>query len=297
MEDGERLSLEKMRAWVEASGEVSFKAWGRDELYGAVRARRCGSRIMGGLKRLRVESPSERELKYAYEYLMQVVLRNNTDLVPSPRLLTILMWLLQSVAVAQQATVQVPGTAQILLAGSSQFSTVSGSDSSGRFTLDTFDKNYPVLVNLRLLPGQAIQFAASGQVDVDPNLPSSFRFASPNGTTQGVKIEGGYTGRISGKQGSLVGVFIGDRFFSQYGHSTFLSAADRIDVLDPPLAIPFLIGDGTTPDGVRRTFIVPRLAAKLYLGILDKPANDNGGSFTATLSIVPQPPAPGLINP
>jgi hypothetical protein len=50
MEDGEKLSLEQIRAFLEASGEVCFQAHNRGELYGWVQQtlRRQG---YGGLKR------------------------------------------------------------------------------------------------------------------------------------------------------------------------------------------------------------------------------------------------------
>ena len=50
MENGERLSLEQIRAFLEASEELRFEAENREELYGWVRAR-WWSRSMGGWKR------------------------------------------------------------------------------------------------------------------------------------------------------------------------------------------------------------------------------------------------------
>jgi uncharacterized protein (TIGR03437 family) len=198
---------------------------------------------------------------------------------------------------AQTVTVKIPGQAsQILFAGSDPRYTATEYFGSQQ---DTFPENRPQRVELALQAGQAIQITAAGEVNLDVRSASRLNVAGPGGVTEAYRIRNSYIQSIRARWGSLIGIFLPDQLTYQDSFvSNFLSAAEQVDVLEPLLQAPFLIGDGRTSAGVTRTFIVPRGATRLYLGILDGPVSNNSGEFTATVRVVPRPAATtGLVNP
>ena len=211
----------------------------------------------------------------------------------------LLITTLPSQSFAQSLTVKVPGKSQIQFAGIPGPGVVSNGGTRDPFGIDGFDlapQNSPVLVDLRLSSGQAVRFAATGQVDLSPRATSSIsqRLAGPTGTSFGFKL-GRFsvafrpgTSEISARHGSLIGVFENSTGLEPFPVN-FLSALESLTVLEPRMNQPFLIGDGKTPSGGDRTFIVPGGANRLYLAILDNPVRDNVGEYDVQVSIVPRP--------
>lgn len=199
---------------------------------------------------------------------------------------------------AQTVTVKVQGqTSQIVFAGRDpRYSTNAhfGSDH------DSFPENQPPRVELPLQVGQAIQITAAGEVDLDVRSASRLKIVGPGGGTDSYTLRyQNYVDGIRGRWGALIGVFLPDQPQGWEGLiANYRSAAEEVEVMEPLLQLPFLIGDGRTPSGVLRTFIVPRGATRLYLGILDGPVSNNSGEFTATVRVVPRPASTaGLVNP
>lgn len=221
-------------------------------------------------------------------------------LVPSAAL----RLLCYGVALADLTTGQ---TVMVKILGQASQLQFAGADS--RFTYnaffsgggtDRFPANQPQRVELSLQVGQAIQITATGEVNLDVRSASRLTVSGPSGATESYllradrDIEG-----IRAKWGSLIGVFLPDQPRSKdFLVANYVSAVEHVELLEPVLQMPFLIGDGRTPTGAIRTFIVPRGATRLYLGILDGPVSDNSGEFTATVRVVPRPAATtGLLNP
>ncbi len=205
-----------------------------------------------------------------------------------------------SFAQAQQLTVRVPGTAQIYLAGAG--------DGAARGQ-DRTPANLPVLLDLPISGGQALQITATGEINLDVRQASRFTLATPNGTeepwptpcpgvcTSTICSGAACLGEIWARRGSLVGMFLGGPNVGANRVANYLSSAISMPVQDPLPGLPFLIGTGRTPEGTIRTIIVPKGATRLWLGVLDDPVSDNSGSFTASVAVVSSPPAPGSTNP
>ncbi len=89
---------------------------------------------------------------------------------------------------------------------------------------------------------------------------------------------------------SLIGVFLED------GQPDRFKAPELLDFkrlglnftsLAPELRQVFFIGTGATKDGVTRRYLVPKGAARLYLGIMDSIQwSNNSGSFMVTVKVV-----------
>jgi len=198
-------------------------------------------------------------------------------------------------AAAQAVNVRVPGTAQIVLAGADAFDWgpmfPTGSDSN--------PANLPTKVDLILQAGQAIQITATGEVNLDTRSANRLSVSGPAGLTEpflldiSLLVQG-----IQARRGALVGVFKSDDRATGVRRRivNYMSAAEQIEILEPVLSVPFLIGDGKAPSGALRTFIVPRGATRLFLGIQDGPVSDNSGEYLATVNVVPRPPT-GITNP
>ncbi|MFN7924731.1 MAG: IPT/TIG domain-containing protein [Bryobacteraceae bacterium] len=202
-----------------------------------------------------------------------------------------------SLASAQSITLKVPGASQIQLAGrtsSSEFYGGSNRDPFGVAAVDRVPQDSPVLADLRLTSGQAIRFTATGQVDLNPQARTGQRLAGPSGTNFGFRLDGpnrsfSSFSAISARHGSLIGIFENGTVQGVPYDVNFLSASEMLALVEPRVNQPFLIGDGKTPDGRERTFIVPSGSQRLYLGVLDQPVSDNQGEFSVDVSIVPKP--------
>jgi len=88
---------------------------------------------------------------------------------------------------------------------------------------------------------------------------------------------------------SLLGVFLEDSrpdHFQAPTHLDFKRLGLNFASLAPELRQIFFIGSGATKDGVTRRYLVPRGAARLYLGIMDSYQwNNNSGSFVVTVNV------------
>jgi uncharacterized protein (TIGR03437 family) len=176
---------------------------------------------------------------------------------------------------AQPLVVQVPGASDVQLASST-------------------GTNAPKRADIVLRPGEALQFSASGEVNLDVRQASRTTLVGPDGGTQAYRpgrsflCSGrGCIGNIWGRRGALIGVFMSSQ--SNVGGNLladFYSAAEHLDLQEPLTGQPFLIGNGSTPGGVRRFIVVPRDADRLFLGVLDDDVSDNGGSYAVTINPV-----------
>lgn len=193
---------------------------------------------------------------------------------------------------AQSQTLQIPGIAQIALAGAPAGTvTPSGRDSA---PLDA-----PIATTLPVVAGQAIQISATGLVGYagsKPNIGPNGNTSTDNTTNLG-RSTGMGIGGITGPESGLVGVFTGPTLNLQSIPPSvdYTGDAKDIPVTRPMLQQPFFVGSGVTSTGVVKTWIAPSGAAKLYLGVLDYQVSTNTGSFSATVTLAPAPDDP--VNP
>lgn len=111
---------------------------------------------------------------------------------------------------------------------------------------------------------------------------------------------GGISGFVADRAAALLGVFTTDAgpsggapdSLNFVGNSNFAALSPLLNQL-------FLIGDGLTGtgSGQRQIFLIPDSATRLYLGLADRSTGkttpgayqDNKGSFTVNVGIVPEP--------
>jgi len=205
-------------------------------------------------------------------------------------------WILAAkTELANAATYTVPSTDNIFSAG---LAAPVGPAGGGAGTLP---------LSLAISPGQsAFQFSASGSI-TENNLYGVYH--GPDGRPgfgEQVYAYGGVSGFITDQNTPLVGVFLSNAApggtppatldFSSQGLGLDFSA------LAPTIGQVFFIGDGQTSGAVTQTFFVPAGATRLFLGIPDTvnglgyPGGyaDNDGSFTVTVTPVPEPAIPAL---
>ncbi len=174
-----------------------------------------------------------------------------------------------------QGTANIPGNAQLALAGQ-----VAGTTFHG----DSAPLNSPVQVNINLVPGQAVQLTAAGAVGgANPDGSSSDSTGGSFGISQ-----------ISAPGNSLIGVFLGTTVNSSVSppNVNYVAGAREVDVLTPMLQQPFFVGSGVTLGalgGNPRTIVIPAGATRLFLGVTSYSTASLTGSFTATISIVTAP--------
>jgi hypothetical protein len=200
---------------------------------------------------------------------------------------------LSHVARAQSVTVTVPGTANLWLADAP-----AGTTDGGITGLDTAPAQSPVeVVGLPIYPGAMLTFAASGAVSpnarlVPPDPPDGgfFGGAHSNGTFRGIA-------RVNAPLDALLGVFLGpdspDLTPAPAKVLDFEFEASRnFATISPLLKQPFFIGDGLNASRRQQTFVAPAGATRLFLGTSDTLGwADNGGSFTVTAFVIPEPGA------
>lgn len=192
---------------------------------------------------------------------------------------------------AQAATV-VPGTSNPKLAGMPDGTTASIGDAA--------PAQSPVLfTEFSLTPGTWLQFTdVSGVVD---NCESGCSRGGPDGAEQWTNpSEHGISG-LTAPLNSLVGVFLGAARPDATGAPADL-AFDRSSFgfasLAPALQQVFFIGDGLTGtgSGAVQRFWVPAGATRLYLATHDGYGwFNNSGSFTVSVSAVPEPASTALL--
>jgi hypothetical protein len=202
---------------------------------------------------------------------------------------SILAFSTASIATAQTYTVQ--GTANIFSAG---LSTPVAPGGGGAGILP---------VSISLSPSQTVfQFSASGSVTDNRFNPSFYH--GPDGRplySCTAYAYGGISGFMSDQIASLTGIFLSDAAPGGTAPPTldFRSTGLGMDftTLAPAIGQVFFIGNGQTSGGITQTFTAPAGATRLFLGIPDAPDGlgypggyaDNAGSFSVSVTIVPEP--------
>lgn len=162
--------------------------------------------------------------------------------------------------------------------------------------------NSPALVPLAVRPGQVLEFDATGAIDIFTdgavfrNIPPEGRF--DRGITIGWDCCGIDMPAVEGPAGGLAGIFLGDQYqrigvprasYGMYGvaYETWV---------EPFLQQPFYIGNGFTPAGKRKRFVVPPGATRLFLSSFDNDVRANSGRFQVWVRPV-SVSAPSPTNP
>lgn len=193
------------------------------------------------------------------------------------------------------ATVVVDGNANIFGASHSSSPAPDGGGSGG----------LPVQIALSTGAGQVLSISAvTGSVyyGTGPEFVLSDADGNPNVGVRDVASYGGISGVISPYRYSLYGVFLtnseaSDAAPARLNFTTGSSTA--FTSLAPLIGQTFFIGDGLTGSGSGSTqmFYVPDTATRLFLGFVDNyndgsgpgAFDDNGGSFTVTYAVTPEP--------
>ena len=165
----------------------------------------------------------------------------------------------------------------------------------------------PPVFNIPAANGQVLTFSSvtgsvSGNVGVFPfngpdGLVPHVTFVGPLGGISGIRDDNAFM--------FLAGVFLDDSLPSGSPPPILnFTNAENFTELFPSVAQVFFIGDGLTGSGTGTTqvFHVPATATRLFLGFADTDAvanppgaySDNGGAFTASFQIVPEPGSLGL---
>lgn len=174
-----------------------------------------------------------------------------------------------------QATVTVPGTSVIQLAGQPG-GTVSRNGNRSA------PANSPVLVPVAVVAGQAYSVTASGTVDT----------GGPDGrnTCNGSLSAEFSVARIDTRCAALVGVFLSDTTRAQPPELDFRGDGRELPVLRPLLQQPFLVGGGVNSQGFRKAFVAPSGATRLYLGAVGFANSQGSFQVTVTPSALPEEP-------
>lgn len=193
---------------------------------------------------------------------------------------------------AAHAETVVPGTSNPKLAGMPDGTTASSGDLA--------PAQSPVLFSgFTIAPGTWLQFTqVSGVVD---NCGGSCSRGGPDGAEQWTNgAENGISG-LTAPLNSLVAVFLGPAQPDSSAAPADL-AFDRTSFgftqLAPALKQVFFVGDGLTGTGAGtvQSFLVPDGATRLYLATHDGYGwANNSGSFTVTVSAVPEPATTALL--
>lgn len=157
-------------------------------------------------------------------------------------------------------------------------------------------------VSISLSPSQStFQFSASGSVTENTLFGV---YHGPDGRPNSgceTYAYGGISGFITDQVAPLAGVFLTDAVPGGTAPPTldFRSTGLGLNftTLAPAIAQVFFIGDGRTTGGITQTFYAPAGATRLFLGIPDAvngqsyPGGygDNAGSFSVTVTAVPEP--------
>ncbi len=182
---------------------------------------------------------------------------------------------------------QVPGTANLWLAGQLNQTTASGGDSA---PLESPDQ----VTQVPIVPGNLMTFSATGSAGYQAGSE-----AGPNGVpgyTLGHGAENGIGGIVSTAD-ALIGVFLsndipmaGNEPSSLDFSNPSTSPGSDYGQIAPVLGQPFFIGDGKSSTGVPHQVMVPAGATALYLGMLDGTGwYNNTGKFEVDVhTAVPQ---------
>ncbi len=199
------------------------------------------------------------------------------------------------VAGAQAATV-VPGTSNPKLAGMPDGATASSGDVA--------PAQSPVLfTEFSIAPGTWLQFTGvSGVVDnCGDGVVGGCSVAGPDGTGAYSNGEENGISGLTAPLNSLVGVFLGATApdaTAAPGSLWFDGTTADFTTLAPALKQVFFIGDGLTGtgSGTVQRFLVPEGATRLFLATHDGYGwYNNSGSFTVSVSAVPEPASTALL--
>jgi hypothetical protein len=181
---------------------------------------------------------------------------------------------------ASAATVQVPGSANIWLAGMTNGAVVRRGDSA--------PEQSPVLVTgIPVERGATFEFSAAGSANHGATLPL-FPADGEDLISHYLGAENGIAD-ITAPFVSLIGVFLGSNQPDQSAPPRTLDFRDPADrdylAIAPALKQPFFIGDGVTSTGAVQQVIAPAGSARLFLGIMDEYRSaDNEGGFTVQVT-------------
>jgi len=207
-----------------------------------------------------------------------------------------------SLAVAPGATITVPGTSNVWLAGMP----TGSSGGAG----DLVPPQSPVLANtvITFAAGDQIFFFASGAVGNGPGTP----LESPDGsitilTSHSFGAQNGIAD-VGAPLNSLLGVFLDNTQPSLSGAPSPLTWSDQgfggYALLTPGLKQPFFIGDGLDLSSFPHGVVAPAGATRLFLGTMDGLEwNNNTGDFTVDVTpitpfdVVPEPGTFALLGP
>ena len=194
--------------------------------------------------------------------------------------------------VPQSASVTIPGTADLYLAGMPAGTTASYDDSTS--TAPPYQAT-----GIPVVPGTYITLTnMAGGVKHDPRLSND----GPDGyagfiLSHGADSPGGPTPAAENGIADVVmpidavmGVFLDNKapnLTPAPGRRDYTSAAsrDQAQYNDIQLKQPFFIGDGQTSGGATQKFLVPPGATRLFLSTMDGHEwKNNSGSFTGTVT-------------
>ena len=169
---------------------------------------------------------------------------------------------------------------------------LAGQPGGTKFGTLAAPSNSPVQAPITLTAGQALGIRASGLVSGAPPEGTVLQL-NPSATAGGLGLSD-----ITVPGGALVGVFVGDTIDSTKTPVgiDFSAAMAGVQALYPVLQQVFYIGNGVTPTGQQRVFVVPSGATRLFLA-----SNVGGfnatGSFNASITPATVPTAPAATNP
>jgi hypothetical protein len=178
------------------------------------------------------------------------------------------------------ARIRVPATANPYLSGMPP-------GTKARLT-DKAPEQSPVLANLP--PNSlSVSFEAAGKVEHAPFSPP--QYDPPDGSAP-TRHDGGAENGISAviaPMNSLVGVFLTDEQPDRTPAPKELKLKNNgrdLPAVSPQLKQIFFIGTGKTRTGVKRSYLVPKGATRLFLGVMDGwDWNNNDGEFRVVITL------------
>lgn len=199
-------------------------------------------------------------------------------------------------------TINVPGTANPWLAGAPNGTT----DPPGAPPPTPFDQapaqSPAQVLGLTISPTMLLHFGAFGSVAFGPTSapagPDGRVYAGQSAIPHAFGFVNGIGNSILPVE-SLVGIFLDNSSpIGQADPGTLdftLQASRDYLLLAPGLRQPFFIGDGATSLGAAQYIQAPAGATRLFLGTMDgSDWENNVGSFTVTVDVVPEPAAMAL---
>ena len=189
--------------------------------------------------------------------------------------------------------IDVPAVSLIGLAGQPAGTSRAGVTGLGSFTTPL---NAPVQVPIQLTTGEGLRIRAAGSVGLQ-YLDGFFSYG-PRGTSASVSVPAAQgLSALVGPSQALYGVFLGPTIDTRTAPAELDSRGSIKESMRiaPLVQQFFFVGDGLTPGGEPRVFVVPDGATRLFLGIAAE-SPQNVGTVTAVVSPASIPDA-GPRNP